>query len=64
MSGNPGYETLVERLRAELADAEEEFRQATTPEVKQYTLGRYEELLARYSDLVLRKRPASAAGSE
>ena len=63
MPGTPDYEAVVERVRAEMVRAEEEFRQAATPQIKQYARERYEELLARYTDLVMRKRPASAAGS-
>jgi hypothetical protein len=55
MSGTPDYVALVEQLRAELTKAEEEFRQATTPESKREALDRFEQALARYSRLVLRE---------
>jgi len=53
MSPRSDYEALVERLRAELTQAEERFREATTPEEKQKALDEFEQALSRYSDLVL-----------
>lgn len=53
MSWNHQHEALVERLRAELTEAEEKFRQATTPESKQEALDNFERALSRYSRLVL-----------
>ena len=63
MSRNPEYAALVERLRADLTKAEEEVRQATTPESKQQAIEHYEKVLAQYTDLVLRRKPTSSAGS-
>jgi hypothetical protein len=48
------YDLLVNRLRAELVKAEQEFRIATAPESKDRTRARYEHALDRYSDLILR----------
>ena len=53
MSWSYGHEALVERLRAELMEAEEEFRQATTPDSKTVALERFSTALDRYSRLVL-----------
>ena len=63
MSGNPEYAALVERLRADLTKAEEEFRQATTPESKQQALECFDQALAQYTDVMLRQKPKSASGS-
>jgi len=53
MSWNHEHEALVERLRAELMEAEEKFRQATTPDSKTVALGLFSKALDRYSRLVL-----------
>ena len=64
MSGTPDYVALVERLRAELTKAEEEFCRATTPESKREALDRFEQALARYCRLVLRGAKGGACASE
>ena len=48
------YDLLVNRLRAELAKAEQEFRVAATPESQDRTRDQYEHALEQYSDLILR----------
>jgi hypothetical protein len=54
MFGRSEHEALIERLRAELTEAEERFRQANTPESKSKALANFERALSRYSGLVLR----------
>jgi hypothetical protein len=49
------YDLQVNRLRAELAKAEQEFRLATNPESKVRTRDQYEHALEQYSDLILRQ---------
>jgi hypothetical protein len=63
MSGTPEHRALLGRLRADLTKAEEEFRQATTPELKQQALERFEEALARFSKVMLADWPKSSAGT-
>ena len=67
MSFIPEHEALAERLRAELAEAEEKFRQANTSESKHKALDEFERALSRYSHLMLHgeapEEEASGAGS-
>jgi hypothetical protein len=51
------YEAFVEQLRAELTKAEEEFRQATTPESKREARNRLEQARIRYSVVLIGKAP-------
>jgi len=52
-------DALLDRLRAELARAEEDLRQATTPESKRQTVDRLRKALADFSCQVGRKRDRS-----
>jgi hypothetical protein len=54
MFGRSEHEALIERLRAELTEAEERFRQAITPESKYNARANFERALSRYSALLLR----------
>ena len=47
------HEALIERLRAKLTEAEQQFRQANTPESKSKTMDSFERALSRYTRLVL-----------
>jgi hypothetical protein len=53
MFGRSEHEALIERLRAELTEAEERFRQANTPESKSKAMDSFERALSRYTRLVL-----------
>lgn len=51
------YEVLAEQLRADLTKAEEEFRQATTPESKREARDRLEKARVQYSLVVSGRAP-------
>lgn len=53
----------LEQLRAELTKAEEELRQATTPESKLQTLDRLRQALAEFSCQVLSRKPNASVHS-
>jgi len=54
---------MIEHVRAELIKADEEFREATTPDAKQITLDKLERARTRYSVILLTSLKFKRAGS-
>jgi len=54
MTENRASEVQIERLRAELIEAEAELGQASTAASRRRCLDRYEQALARYSAFTMR----------